>query len=469
MRADLVPSDRQILGWIEDVFSRGIRRPGYPADRWAEGWIERTLRELGLEAVRREAVTLPYWEPKGCTLTIGGEIESGAIACFPLPHSTATRGTEAALVPFDPAAPEWVRGAIALHDVSLMRMPHAALAARATWSYDPEESFAGAAQVLPFGHEFMAVMEPAIAAGAVGFVGVLRDYPGDSKDYYVPYDGLARPIPGVWVRGSDGTRLRALAERGPLRARLEIDVTREIITSDNVVGELPGADDEVVVIGSHHDGPWASAVEDGSGIALVLAQAVYWSRLPQAERPHRLVFLLNAGHMAGGAGVHAFIARHRDALARVVLEVHLEHAANEFAERDGVLAATGHPEARWWFTSRIPRLEDAVRDAIRAEHLTRSLVLPPDVFGPHPTTDGGPFHLAEVPLVNFLTAPFYLFDAMDTLDKIHHPSLVPVTRAAVRIVESTAGVSAAAMRAGHGERTAAAGSRGAPSHRASRA
>ena len=58
-------------------------------------------------------------------------------------------------------------------------------------------------------------------------------------------------------------------------------------------------------------------------------------------------------------------------------------------------------------------------------------MLPPDVFGPHPTTDGGFFHLDGVPLVNFLTAPFYLFDAMDTLDKIHRPSLVPVTRAAV--------------------------------------
>ena len=48
--------------------------------------------------------------------------------------------------------------------------------------------------------------------------------------------------------------------------------------------------------------------------------------------------------------------------------------------------------------------------------------------------------------MNFLTAPFYLFDAMDTMDKIHRPSLVPVTRAAIRIVEATAGVSAAAMR-----------------------
>src|SRR5262249_14107950 len=148
-----------------------------------------------------------------------------------------------------------------------------------------------------------------IAAGAVGFVGVLRDYPGDSKDYYVPYDGVARPIPGVWVRGTGGARLRGLAARRPGRARAEGEAGRWTSTSDNAAGGSPGADDDVVIIGSHHDGPWASAVEDGSGIALVLAQAVYWSRLPRSERPHRLVFLLNAGHMSGGAGVHAFIAR----------------------------------------------------------------------------------------------------------------------------------------------------------------
>ncbi len=179
---------------------------------------------------------------------------------------------------------------------------------------------------------------------------------------------------------------------------------------------------------------------------MVLAQASYWSRVAPANRPHRLVFLLNAGHMAGGAGVHAFVDRHRTELARVVLEVHLEHAASEIVERDGGLAASGHPEPRWWFTSRLAPLEAVVREAIVAEQLERSTILPPNVFGPAPTTDGGPFHLAGVPLVNFLTAPFYLFDAMDTLDKIHRPSLVPVTRAAIRIIGSTRGMSAAAIR-----------------------
>jgi hypothetical protein len=234
---------------------------------------------------------------------------------------------------------------------------------------------------------------------------------------------------------------------GLVRARVRVDAVEDNITCYNIVGELPGADDETVIIGSHHDGPWSSAVEDSSGIALVLAQAAYWARVPQAERPHRLVFLLNSGHMAGGAGQRTFVSTHRAELDRSVLEVHLEHAANEFSDEDGTLRATGQPEARWWFTTRINQLEAAVRSAIESEDLGRSFILRPDIFGPKPTTDGADFHLAGVPLVNFLAAPFYLFDEMDTLDKIHRPSLVPVTRAAIRIIESTAGVSASAMRA----------------------
>ena len=150
--------------------------------------------------------------------------------------------------------------------------------------------------------------------------------------------------------------------------------------------------------------------------------------------------------MVGGAGCDAFIDAHAQELERIVLEIHLEHAACEFVEKDGQIVPTGEPETRWFFTSRLLPLEAAVAKALEAEQLDRSLILPPDAFGEQPTTDCGAFHPAGVPLVNYLTAPFYLFDLMDTMDKIHIPSLVPVTRAAICLVESTKGISAAAMR-----------------------
>ncbi len=449
VRDELVPGQEQIFGWIEEVFSHGVRRPGYPADRWAEEWLQDRFREIGLENVRAEPLELPFWESQSASLTIK---PTGAdpfdVPCFPLPHSASTAGLETKLMQFDKAEPAKVRGAVALYDVTLNRIPHPVLRGLATWSYDPDGSYEGTRQIMPFGREIMHVMEPAMQVGAAGFIGVLAGYPGDSHDYYVPYDAVERGIPGVWISGSDGARLRNLLAECQVTARLTVDSRREVITSYNIVGELPGADEEIVIIGSHHDGPWGSAVEDGSGISLVLAQASYWARVPQMDRPHRLVFLLNAGHMAGGAGQGKFVGSHAAEMERVVLEVHLEHAANEFSDEGGELRATGQPESRWWFTSRIPQLESAVQGAIEAEDLRRSLIMPPTVFGEAPTTDAAQFYLAGVPIVNYLSAPFYLFDSMDTLDKIHKPSLVPVTRAAIRIVESTSGVSASEMRKG---------------------
>jgi hypothetical protein len=446
----LIPTEDTIYNWIQQVFDQGIRRPGYPADNWATEFARDRFTEFGLEDVRLEPVDLPFWDPGTWSLrawSSGDESSALEIECFPLPHSAPTPGTEAELAAFDRSRASDVQGKVALYDVPLMRMPHQVLTSLATWHFDPDNTYAGATQVLPFGREIMNVMEPAQNAGAIGFIGTLSGYPSDSCEYYVPYDAIARPLPGAWVSGSDGDRLREMLANGPVDVRLQINSRRETITTHNVVGELPGADEEIVIIGSHHDGPWSSAVEDGSGIALVLAQARYWSQVPAAERPHRMIFLLNSGHMAGGAGAKAFIEAHPDELARTVLEVHLEHTANECEEVDGKLVPTGLPESRWWFTSRNPELEQAVRGVIESEKMDRSLIMPPTAFGDRPTTDGGDFHLAGVPIVNYLAAPFYLFDSQDTMDKIHRPSLLPLTRAAIRLVEWTAGRSAASLRA----------------------
>lgn len=458
-----VPTTETIYSWIEEIFGWGIRRPGYPADRRAEKEIVERFQALGLENVRMEPVELPYWEPLASSLTVNSASGAFDVPCFPLPHSAPTDPIELELAEFDPEAPSRVEGKAAFSITSLMAVPPTFIvdAGRAVEELDialdvhaggivldPRDTFSGATQLLPFPAAIQSVMEPSIAAGAGAFIGTLEGYPADSYQYYVPYDGVPRAIPGVWIRGSDGARIRGLLGDGPVRIRLELQSKREKITCHNVIGELPGADDELVVIGSHHDGPWASAVEDASGISLVLAQATYWSRIPTAERPHRLLFLLNAGHMAGGAGCEAFIRDHSELLRRIVLEIHLEHAANEFREREGRLEPTGEPEPRWFFTSQNPELKRSVVAALRAEGIDRALVIAPDAFGDRPTTDGGAFHLAGVPLVNYLTAPFYLFDAMDTLDKIHRESLVPISRATIRMIEATAGISAAQMAKG---------------------
>ena len=54
------------------------------------------------------------------------------------------------------------------------------------------------------------------------------------------------------------------------------------------------------------------------------------------------------------------------------------------------------------------------------------MLVAPDAVGEQPPTDGGFYHAEGVPIVNFGLL-FYLFDAMDTLDKVDRANPVPLT------------------------------------------
>jgi hypothetical protein len=451
-----VPETATIFGWISEVVDQGVRRPGYDADVWAEGYVKDKFTEIGLENVRLEPITVKKWEPTDWSLEVtpqGGAAKT--LECFPVPFSQPTDGPlELDLAGFDPA-PDAVRGKASLYDVELLRLAADFLVSQGdaaeldptTRIVDPDGTLEGATHILPFAVDIMDVMEKSIAGGASAFIGTLKNYPNNSFNYMVPYDAKERALPGVYVSGSDGEWLRQQLTAGPVRIKLSIASTLEEVESNNVVGELPGADDEVVMIGSHHDGPWASAVEDGSGISLVLAQATYWAAQAEEDRPHKMVFLLHGGHMSDGAGLHQYIEAHRAELANVVLEVHLEHAALDYGETDdGGIESLDMPVPKWWFVSRKPELEATVKDALEKEQIKRSMLLAPNAFGEQPPTDGAFYHTEGVPIVQHLAAPWYLFDELDTLDKIDKEGLVPLTRATIRIVESTKGISAAAMR-----------------------
>jgi hypothetical protein len=442
-----VPSASQMLADIEVILRFGIRRPGYQADRQAEAWAAERFAELGLRDVAAEPVQLQVWRPGQAGVDVwplGDSARTEHFDGFALPYTQACTDLERDLVTLGVSA---ARDQIVVEPLSLLELQQSALREAATFAYDPDGELDTLVQTLPFGPQFNTVGDTAVAAGAAGYVGLLTGFPWRTCHYYVPYDAKSRPLSGLWLSGPDGHRLQALLGSGQCRARLNIHARQETGTSHNIVGWLPGPGDETVLIGSHHDAPWASAVEDASGMALVLAQAAYWASVPAAERPHNFTFLLTAGHMAGGAGTRSFAADHPSLLDRTVLAVHLEHAAAEVRGDGERLKLTGQPEPRWWFTSPEPRLQAAVADALCSEQLSRSFVLPPTVFGDAPTTDGSALYLAGVPIVQFLTAPMYLFDAEDTIDKIHVPSLEPLTRAVIRIIESVRGRSAAHLRA----------------------
>ena len=142
---------------------------------------------------------------------------------------------------------------------------------------------------------------------------------------------------------------------------------------------------ESIVLTCHHDAPFASAVEDASGLAVVLSLARHFA--DRSEKLHRsLVFVASSGHFHGGIGNRVFVARHRNKLLRkTVAALGIEHVAEE-AEADGQggYRLTGRAEPRILFVDQNPHLVTLLRKGVARWQLDRLMAVDPYLFGPEP-------------------------------------------------------------------------------------
>ncbi len=452
LKKELVPSSAEMMSWTSEIFKQGIRRPGYPADYWTENWVKKQFDKMGLQDVFLDPVKVKKWEAKETNLKIwlvDSPNDIFEIPCFPIPYSTPVYDLEAELCMVSDNMS--ISGKIAVSELNLLTFPVQTLKFLSGIDrfYDPKNEFENLEQTVPFDYKMRAFLEPQLKDKAAGFIGILSGYPWETEKYYVPYDAVERDIPGVYVSRNNGKIILELIKKGTVKARLSYKATISEVTSHNITGSLEGMSDEWIIIGTHHDGPWNSAVEDASGIALVLAQAKYWSQIPKEKRPFNLLFLMNCAHMAGGKGALTFIEKNKEFLKKVVVGIHLEHVARDVKSENGKLIPLDDPTVRWWFVSRILLLEEIVEDAIIHENLHRSILLPPDGFPPgrdSPPTDGSFYHSLGIPFISFLTAPPYLFDTADRLDKIHEESYTPLTRAVIRMINDLKNYTASELR-----------------------
>ncbi len=452
IKKEFVPSTEEMMDWAAEIFNQGIRLPGYPADYWAENWIKEQFGSLNLQNINFDPINAKKWEASNAKLEIwliDNPTERFNISCFPIPYTSPTNGVEAELSMI--SDDKDLSGKIAVYELNLTKLPVKMIKdlTGADRYYDPKNEFESLEQTVPFDMNFQNIIEPAYEKNALGLIGILSGYPWETDKYYVPYDALERKIPGIWVSGKNGKKIIDLMNKGKVRANLSYNGKISEVISHNITGNLPGMSNEWILIGTHHDGPWNSAVEDASGMALVLAQAKYWSQIPKEQRPFNIMFLMNGAHMAGGLGQEEFVKRNKEFLKNVIVAIHLEHVARDVKSENGRLIPLDDPTVRWWFVSRILPLEEITEDAIIKEDLQRSIFLPPDGFVPGsdgPPTDGHSYQPAGIPLVSFLTAPPYLFDPSDTMDKIHEESFEPLTRAVIRIINSLRGHSAKELR-----------------------
>lgn len=435
----------QLRTWQQeiDLFDGGYRPTGSPAHEGYIRLLATELAALGVEDVHTEAYGFTKWTPSAWSLALSNGPSAGPIPLtgyVPYSGSTGPGGVSAGIVyvPMqdislspdalqsalaDPsgstqalsaefrarltAATGGLLGKIVVFDAPRVSLSLRKLTGQTLFVNDPGNTVSIDAAITRTDLSLMllmpAMLDALAASGAVGAVGILDVAEEAARGIYAPFFGASSSphLPAVYVDRATGATLKnALTATGPFgAATLVVDAALAQATSENLVGVLPGASDKEILLGSHTDGP--NSMED-NGPAALLALASCLGKVPQAQRPRTIRFVLSGGHFIGSQGLTSYVDAHRAELTTKALALmELEHlGAREWTEVSaGVMGLTGQPAVQTITTSSNKPLVDA--SVAFAKHFPRSIVGTPPLLG-----EGQNFRV--VPLIQFLTMPEYL-------------------------------------------------------------
>jgi hypothetical protein len=437
------PGSDEIYGWIEDICRTPHRRPGTPEGRSAENWVAERFREFGLQDVTMDPVPITAWSASCWSLRAG----EATVPCFYIPYTglTGPEGVEGRLAYAGKGGRGVIEGMdvsgrIVVAEVTFPVFPTGLLLKGLKSAYflsDPDGHISLTSRQYAAHAPDDDVYWRAQAGGAAGACLILKDQPAGTSTHYGPYDGIMKPMPGLWVGKNEAPGLVEKARQGE-NATLTLTGIAEPGKMHNVWGVLPGITDDVILVTSHHDSPFTGAIEDGSGVAQVLAQARAWSRVPAERRPMTMIFIVDAGHFYGSEGGRAFAREHPDIMDRTRLLVTLEHlGAKEVAEDGREYAETGRLALTVMFTTPDPQVVALTIRALTTKPARVTAVIPSDLLAPVPTSDAlGYLSEVDVPVVSWIGCPYYLLDDKDTLDKVRKDELGPIAETVTELIKT---------------------------------
>jgi hypothetical protein len=200
---------------------------------------------------------------------------------------------------------------------------------------------------------FEGTIKRAEDAGAAALIGIWGYY-----DNYAVWQSLGRTvysadvkIPGFWLGFEDGKLLRDQIAAGPTRVKVSLTTEmRRGLKTQSVYGTLPGNTDENVIVLAHMDGWFDAALDNASGLSVMLTLAEHFSKVPLAQRRRNIVFVGTAGHHVGSPNSPYLRDQRADLIARTALMINCEHivAAQTLNWSTHLREATGMDPRRWF-------------------------------------------------------------------------------------------------------------------------
>jgi carboxypeptidase Q len=294
LRAAALESDLAweiVEGLVTDV---GPRLAASEAEARARDWSAAMLRRQGFSNVRIEPFTMPFWDAvREEASIVSPSRQPMVIAALGGSAPTPEGGLEAEIIRFtslaelEAATSAQVQGRIVFIDERMTRTQDGsgygpAVAKRGGCASRAQARGAAACIIRSVGTDTQRVAHQG---------GSVRQMP------------LGTSLPVAALSPADADVLGRLAQRGPVRVNLNIQVVvRDEAPSGNVIAEIRGRErpDEIVLLAAHLDS-WDSgqgAVDDGAGVAIITAAARLIRDLPR--RPRRTIRILLAGAEENG-------------------------------------------------------------------------------------------------------------------------------------------------------------------------
>jgi hypothetical protein len=409
-------------------------------------WSEEKVRAFGLEKVRTQEISLrPQWFPTSWSVTATG---SGTTlkptSVFPARGSAATPAAGLDL--------EAVWVGLGTEADFAGRDVKGKLAVMHSWPTDAPHAHSAA---------WLGSLRRAADKGAAAVL-VNRATPGNFQ-----LIGHNSPVPTLWIGTEDGNALRDLIAKGPVKVNVQLQTEmRQGLKDANVWGSLPGTTDEEIFVKAHHDGYFEAAMDNGSGVATMMAIAEYFAKVPKAQRRRTLTFVSVAAHHGGGDREWMNDPLHPVG-PNAALMINCEHTAvvstMTFGDR---LRKSTSIDPRRWTVIGSDRLA-----ALTVEAFTRyGVTLYEETEGSG--DDDGPAPAAaaaaaaarpsrpDMPFINLIHSPqrFYHNDN-DRPEFIPASGLEAATRAFVRIIDEANKLEIRELRRGTATTTASAGAR----------
>ena len=401
--------DRTAYELVESLTTEvGARLAGSAAEARARQWALREMQRLEFANVREEPFKVWRWER--------GHEHAAIVTPFPQPlsitalgHSVGTPdgGIEAEVVRFatlddlKEASPAQVRGKIVFVDEGTTRTQDGSGYGMAVQKRSGAAAIAG-----PMGAVAALIRSVGTDHHRFPHTGVMR-YPDEGAA--IPAAALAAPdadqLQRALKRGAVTVKLELHSEGGGRRQDAWTGNDDQLAPSGNVIAEVAGETDEIVLLGAHLDS-WdlgTGAIDDGAGVGIIMAAAHLIQQLP--TRPKRTIrVVLFGAEEVGIAGAKAYADQYEASMAK-----HVVAAESDFGARK-----------IWRFQTAFGEDQLAKKDAFL--RVFRELGITPG----DNQARGGPdltfLRLAGVPVVSLTQNGWDYFDlhhtADDTFDKI---------------------------------------------------